>query len=102
MGNVLGYYRHGICSSIFIVKEVETYMLTMPVKMILLRLLWVVKFMWPLAVVSTKIKTCGDRSGRHLILLAKNWTGYRNLSRIVLTPLVKECTIPPRGQRIAS
>ena len=24
-----------------------------------------------------------DRSGRHLILLAKNWTGYRNLSRIV-------------------
>ncbi len=24
-----------------------------------------------------------DRSGRHLILLARNWTGYRNLSRIV-------------------
>jgi len=24
-----------------------------------------------------------DRWGRHLILLAKNWTGYRNLSRIV-------------------
>jgi len=24
-----------------------------------------------------------NRSGKHLILLAKNWTGYRNLSRIV-------------------
>ncbi len=24
-----------------------------------------------------------DRSGRHLILLAKNWTGYRNLCRLV-------------------
>jgi DNA polymerase-3 subunit alpha len=37
-----------------------------------------------------------DRSGRHLILLAKNWTGYRNLSRIVTLSFIEGFYYAPR------
>jgi len=37
-----------------------------------------------------------DRGGRHLILLAKNWTGYRNLSRLVTTSFIEGFYYTPR------
>ncbi|MCL2246708.1 MAG: DNA polymerase III subunit alpha [Lentimicrobiaceae bacterium] len=37
-----------------------------------------------------------DRGGRHLILLAKNWTGYRNLSRIVTLSFIEGFYYTPR------
>ena len=37
-----------------------------------------------------------DRGGRHLILLAKNWTGYRNLSRLVTLAFIDGFYYTPR------
>jgi len=37
-----------------------------------------------------------DRGGRHLILLAKNWTGYRNLSRLVTLSFIEGFYYTPR------
>ncbi|MCL2435443.1 MAG: DNA polymerase III subunit alpha [Lentimicrobiaceae bacterium] len=37
-----------------------------------------------------------DRGGRHLILLAKNWTGYRNLSRLVTLSFIEGFYYAPR------
>jgi len=37
-----------------------------------------------------------DRGGRHLILLAKNWTGYRNLSRLVTLAFIEGFYYTPR------
>jgi len=37
-----------------------------------------------------------DRGGRHLILLAKNWTGYRNLSRLVTLAFMEGFYYTPR------
>ena len=37
-----------------------------------------------------------DRGGRHLILLAKNWTGYRNLSRMVTLSFTEGSYYTPR------
>ncbi len=37
-----------------------------------------------------------DRGGRHLILLAKNWTGYKNLSRLVTLSFTEGFYYTPR------
>ena len=37
-----------------------------------------------------------DRGGRHLILLAKNWTGYKNLSRLVTLSFIEGFYYTPR------
>ena len=37
-----------------------------------------------------------DRGGRHLILLAKNWTGYRNLSKLVTLSFIEGKYYTPR------